>query len=278
MWEHKCLTQLLVTGFLGNSQWACCWCFLEWWTQNLKNTNPLRMTKRRQTTRFEDVRVLGDKGRPLLFFLMLCTCLTPTISCCALHVWKENSGKKYGCDFPGNIWTTTAQCDFQQNKRGRGSEHHPYHVYCAEHVAVVVAGLQVLGDVSKRAQVLWVLGCTGNVPDLVLCNDVLQPRGESVNQQRAENDTLILHRKKIKLFHTQIWGHESERVGKTWGDRRRWGIKCVSQPSEESADIKMKRRLSVLFLLMSNKCQYEETFIPEETAWCPSGSLSQNNT
>lgn len=49
----------------------------------------------------------------------------------------------------------------------------PYHVHCAEHVAVVVAGLQVLGDVGKRAQVLRVLGCTRDVTNLVLRNDVL---------------------------------------------------------------------------------------------------------
>lgn len=40
-------------------------------------------------------------------------------------------------------------------------------------MAVVVAGLQVLGDVGKGTQVLWVLCRTGNVPDLVLRNDIL---------------------------------------------------------------------------------------------------------
>lgn len=56
---------------------------------------------------------------------------------------------------------------------GRDSEGYPYHVYRAEHMAVVVVGLQVLGDVGKCAQVLWVLGCTRNISDLVLCDDVL---------------------------------------------------------------------------------------------------------
>lgn len=60
----------------------------------------------------------------------------------------------------------------QLNAR-EGTEGYPYHVDCAEHVAVVVAGLQVLGDIGKRAQVLWVLGCTRDIPNLVLCNDVL---------------------------------------------------------------------------------------------------------
>lgn len=40
-------------------------------------------------------------------------------------------------------------------------------------MAVVVAGLQVLGDVCKRAQVLRVLGCTRDITDLVLRYDVL---------------------------------------------------------------------------------------------------------
>lgn len=35
-----------------------------------------------------------------------------------------------------------------------------YHIYCAEDMAVMVAGLQVFSDVGKRTQVLWILGCT----------------------------------------------------------------------------------------------------------------------
>ena len=49
-----------------------------------------------------------------------------------------------------------------------------HHVHRAENVAIVVAGLQVLGDVGEGTEVLRVLGCTGNVPDLVLCDDVLR--------------------------------------------------------------------------------------------------------
>lgn len=48
-----------------------------------------------------------------------------------------------------------------------------HHVHCAEHMAVVVVGLQVLGDVGKCAQILWVLGRTRDVPDLMLSYDVL---------------------------------------------------------------------------------------------------------
>lgn len=55
-----------------------------------------------------------------------------------------------------------------------------YHVHCAEHMAVVVARLQVLSDVGKGAQVLGVLGCTRDVPDLVLCDDVLHRKEEQI--------------------------------------------------------------------------------------------------
>lgn len=46
-------------------------------------------------------------------------------------------------------------------------------------MAVVVASLQVLGDVGKGAQVLWVLCRAGNVPDLMLSNDVLPGKTSS---------------------------------------------------------------------------------------------------
>lgn len=49
-----------------------------------------------------------------------------------------------------------------------------HHIHRAEDVAVVVTGLQVLGDVRKRAQVLRVLGRTRDVADFVLRDDVLQ--------------------------------------------------------------------------------------------------------
>lgn len=52
-----------------------------------------------------------------------------------------------------------------------------HHIHRAENMAIVVAGLQVLGDVGKGTEVLWVLGRTGNVPDLMLRDDVLP--GES---------------------------------------------------------------------------------------------------
>lgn len=48
-----------------------------------------------------------------------------------------------------------------------------HHIHSAEDVAVVVAGLQVLGDVGERAEILGVLSSAGDVPDLVLSNDIL---------------------------------------------------------------------------------------------------------
>lgn len=59
----------------------------------------------------------------------------------------------------------------------------PHHVHSAEDMAVVVAGLQVLGDVSKGAEVFRVLGCTGDVSDFMLSDDVL---GRDRGVQRAD--------------------------------------------------------------------------------------------
>lgn len=61
-----------------------------------------------------------------------------------------------GCEGPGDV---TRQCT--------------HHIHSAEDMAVVMAGLQVLGDVGKRAEILRVLSSTGDVPDLVLSNDIL---------------------------------------------------------------------------------------------------------
>jgi hypothetical protein len=51
------------------------------------------------------------------------------------------------------------------------------HVEGGEDVAVVVAGLEVFGDVGKGGEVVRVLCCTRDVPDLVLSDDVLRERG-----------------------------------------------------------------------------------------------------
>lgn len=40
-------------------------------------------------------------------------------------------------------------------------------------MAEVVPTLQILGDVSKSAEVIWVLGGAGDIPDLMLCYDAL---------------------------------------------------------------------------------------------------------
>lgn len=55
-----------------------------------------------------------------------------------------------------------------------GGSRFSHHVHCAEDVAVVVAGLQVFSDVRKCAQVLWVLGRTGDITDFMFGDDVLQ--------------------------------------------------------------------------------------------------------
>lgn len=53
-------------------------------------------------------------------------------------------------------------------------------------MAVVVAGLQVLGDVGKRAEILRVLSSAGDVPDLVLSNDILP--GSSTSTRHPSGD------------------------------------------------------------------------------------------
>lgn len=71
-------------------------------------------------------------------------------------------------------------------------------------MAVVVTGLQVLGDVGKGAQVLWVLGCARDVPDLMLCNDVLQP--EERRERMTPGWTLCLFDGIITQIQCQTMG------------------------------------------------------------------------
>ena len=49
-----------------------------------------------------------------------------------------------------------------------------HHVEGGEDVAVMVAGLEVFGDVGECGQVFRVLSRTRDVADLMLCNDVLR--------------------------------------------------------------------------------------------------------
>ena len=51
-----------------------------------------------------------------------------------------------------------------------------HHFHGGEDVTEVVATLQILGDVSKSAEVVRVLGGAGDVPDLVLRDDGLMER------------------------------------------------------------------------------------------------------
>ena len=86
-------------------------------------------------------------------------------------------------------------------------------------MAVVVAGLQVLGDVGERAQVLRVLGCTGNIPDLVLRDDVLHrdERQRTAQQQDGsgkEITALSQHKENIKPRRTQLERDKQRRVVK----------------------------------------------------------------
>ena len=73
-----------------------------------------------------------------------------------------------------SLLTGAAPCPPGASTQCAGRVASTYHIHCAEDVAVMVASLQVLGDVGKGAQVLWVLSRAGNVPDLVLGDDVLR--------------------------------------------------------------------------------------------------------
>lgn len=48
-----------------------------------------------------------------------------------------------------------------------------HHIEGGKHVTVVVIGLQIFRDISKRGEVFWVLGSTGDITDFMLGNYVL---------------------------------------------------------------------------------------------------------
>lgn len=45
----------------------------------------------------------------------------------------------------------------------------------------MVATLQILGNVSKSAEVIWILSSTRNIPDLVLCHNSLTDRNQNLS-------------------------------------------------------------------------------------------------
>lgn len=80
--------------------------------------------------------------------------------------WQHLRALRGGLKGDGQATSTT-------NSPEAGCSTPTHHIHGAEDVAVVVAGLQVLGDVGERAEIIGVLSSAGNVPDLVLSNDVL---------------------------------------------------------------------------------------------------------
>jgi len=58
------------------------------------------------------------------------------------------------------------------------------HIESCKHVAVMMAGFQVLGDVRKRGQIFRVLRGTRDIPDLVLSYDVLNIRERERNKRK----------------------------------------------------------------------------------------------
>lgn len=55
-------------------------------------------------------------------------------------------------------------------------------------MAVVVTGLEVFGDVGKCRQILWILSCTRDVTDLMLCYDILQKEKEQRKRNRQKDE------------------------------------------------------------------------------------------
>lgn len=58
------------------------------------------------------------------------------------------------------------------------------HIESCKHVAVMMAGFQVLGDVRERGQIFRVLRGTRDVPDLVLSYDVLHVGKRERNKRK----------------------------------------------------------------------------------------------
>lgn len=56
-----------------------------------------------------------------------------------------------------------------------------HHFHSAKDMAKMVATLQILGNVSKSAEVIWILSSTRNVPDLVLRHNRLTDRNQMLS-------------------------------------------------------------------------------------------------
>lgn len=75
-------------------------------------------------------------------------------------------------------------------------------------MAVVVAGLQVLGDVGERAEILGVLSSTGDVPDLVLSNDILP--GSTTSTRHPSGDGK--YTQQMVVVASMYWGQGAKQV------------------------------------------------------------------
>lgn len=160
----------------------------------------------------------------------------------------------------------------------------------------MVAGLQVLSDVGKCAQVLWVLSCTRNVTDLVLCNDVLDREGRHEWGLVTRVHSAFFHFIKF-LFHsinieTIMLLENVTKLKKTKQLKERHWLPAIT--SATTTRPCWASTFQSLFLLMSTKCQsdllpirkYKHkliwhklagmifTITEREEAWCLTASLS----
>lgn len=62
-----------------------------------------------------------------------------------------------------------------------GESHVTHHFHSTEDMTEMMATLQILGDISKSAEVIWVLSSARNVPDLMLRNYSLMDRGRKMS-------------------------------------------------------------------------------------------------
>lgn len=59
-----------------------------------------------------------------------------------------------------------------------------HHFHSTEDMTEMVATLQILGNISKCTEVIWVLSGARNVPDLVLSHNCLVERGRKMRTEK----------------------------------------------------------------------------------------------
>lgn len=66
--------------------------------------------------------------------------------------------------------------------------HSTDHFHSAEYMTEMVAALQILGDVSKSAEVIWVLGSARDIPDLMFCDYGLMKEERDMDRKEVSTN------------------------------------------------------------------------------------------